>query len=444
MFNKILFIGAHQLGDIHFYPTFKKALKSQWMPYKELKKDQESQLCKLITFSYRNVPYYHRLFKNLNLQPDDIKKIDDLEKLPVLTKDIILKNYDDFKPVNLNHIGYIVHSTGGSTGNPFKYRVSTVDRFVGGAMIYRGWSYGGYELGDKMIFLAGSALGVGTKSYLVTKSHEIARNLKKLSSFDMSEVEMKNYFNIINSFKPLFFRGYASAFNLFAKYIDENNLDIQKPNAIFTTSEKLYPDMKKNIENVFDCPVYDNYGLFDGGVSAHECSDHCGLHIDTERSIMEIVDEKGSQLEKGVGNILATSLNNYAMPFIRYNTGDMGDLMNDFCGCGRGSMLLKEVIGRQNEMLQTPEGKFVHSAFFNGYMFGKISGIVEFQVIQKSLEKIVVKIVADENFDERQLDNIRTAIKSKSKRWDIEFKFVDQIQRTKAGKYKFILNEVGK
>lgn len=132
------------------------------------------------------------------------------------------------------------------------------------------------------------------------------------------------------------------------------------------------------------------------------------------------------------------------MPFIRYNTGDMGDLMNDFCGCGRGSMLLKEVIGRQNEMLQTPEGKFVHSAFFNGYMFGKISGIVEFQVIQKSLEKIVVKIVADENFDERQLDNIRTAIKSKSKRWDIEFKFVDQIQRTKAGKYKFILNEVGK
>jgi phenylacetate-CoA ligase len=422
MLNKILFIGAHQLGNINFYSTFKKVLKSQWMPYEELKKDQELQLRKLVFFSYHNVPYYHRLFKNLNIQPDNIKKIEDLEKLPVLTKDIILKNYDDFKPVNLNHIGYSVHSTGGSTGTPLKYRVSTKDRFIGGAMLYRGWSYGGYELGDKMIFLAGSSLDVGAKSYIVTKSHEIARNLKKLSSFDMSEVEMKNYFNIINSFKPLFFRGYPSAFNLFAKYVEENNLSIQKPNAIFTTSERLYPQMRKNIENAFDCPVYDN----------------------TERSIMEIADEEGSQLEKGVGNILATSLNNYSMPFIRYNTGDMGNLMDDFCGCGRGPKLLKEVLGRSVDILVTPEGKQVHGWFFLYIFWEYCKGIKEYQVVQVSLENIIIKIVPDDNFDESQLDNIYAIIKRKSKRWDIKFKFVDQIERTKAGKYKFILNEVGK
>jgi Coenzyme F390 synthetase len=442
MFNKVLFIGTHQLGNVHFYPTFKKALKSQWMPYEELKKDQESQLRKLIIFSYHNVPYYHSLFKGLNLQPDDIKKIEDLEKLPVLTKDIILKNYDDFKPVNLNHIGYTVHSTGGSTGTPLKYRVSTKDRFVGGAMMYRGWSYGGYELGDKMIFLAGSSLDVGTKPYLVTKFHEIARNLKKLSSFDMSEVEMKNYFNTVNSFKPLFFRGYASAFNLFAKYVDENNLDIQKPNAIFSTSEKLYPQVRRNVENVFDCPVYDNYGLFDGGVSAYECPEHCGLHIDTERSIMEIVDEEGSQLEKGVGNILATSLNNYAMPFIRYSTGDMGDLMDDFCSCGRGSKLLKEVLGRSVDILFTPEGKQVHGWFFL-YIFWKYcKGIKEYQVVQVSLNNIVIKIVPDHDFDEKQLDSIRSVIYNKSHGWNIKFKFVDSIEKTKAGKHKFIISKM--
>lgn len=442
MFNKLLFIGAHQLGDIHFYPTYKKVLKSQWISYEELKVDQESQLRKLITFSYRNVPYYHKLFNKLKLKPSDIRKIEDLEKLPVLTKDTILQDYNDFKPVNLNRIRYIDHSTGGSTGTPLKYRYSTRDRFLAASILYRGWGYGGYELGDRMIFLAGSSLEVGTKPYLVTKSHEIARNLKKLSSFDMSEVEMKKYFNTINSFKPLFFRGYASAFNLFAKYVDENNLDIRKPNAIFSTSEKLYPQVRKNIENVFDCPVYDNYGLFDGGVSAHECSEHCGLHIDTERSIMEIVDEEGSQLEKGVGNILATSLNNYAMPFIRYNTGDMGDLMDNYCACGRGSKLLKEVLGRSVDILFTPEGKQVHGWFFLYIFWEYCKGIKEYQVVQVSLENIIIKIVPDQDFDEKQLDAIRSVIYNKSHGWNIEFKFVDSIKKTNAGKHKFIINEV--
>lgn len=442
MFNKLLFTSAHQLGNISFYPTYKKALKSQWMSYEELKIDQESKLCKLITFSYHNVPYYHKLFKNLNLQPDDIKKIEDLDKLPVLTKEIILKNYDDFKPVNLKKIKCKNHSTGGSTGTPLKYRVSTRDRFIAGAMIYRGWGYAGYELGDKMVFLAGSSLGVGDGSFVVKKAHEIARNIRKLSSFDMSTEDMQQDAKVVNSFKPKFFRGYASSLDFFAKYVDENNIEIHKPLAIFTTSEKLFPHVRKNLENVFDCDVYDNYGLFDGGVSAHECSEHNGLHIDTERSILEIVDENGSQINTGEGSILATSLNNYAMPFIRYQTGDIGNIIEDVCGCGRGHRLLSEIGGRSVDILVTPEGKSVHGWFFL-YIFWKYcKGIKEYQVIQKDIAKIIVKLVVGDDFDEKQLDAIRSIIYNKSHGWSIEFKFVDSIEKTKAGKQKFIISKL--
>ena len=148
MFHKQLFIAAHQVGNRNFYPTYKKVMENQWKTYDELKEDQEKQLRYLINFVFRNVPYYHKLFDDLKLSLDDIKKIEDLEKLPILTKDIIKHNWDDFKPVNLSTMKYSEIATGGSTGTPFNYRQSKYDRFFGGALLYRGWGYAGYELGD--------------------------------------------------------------------------------------------------------------------------------------------------------------------------------------------------------------------------------------------------------------------------------------------------------
>jgi phenylacetate-CoA ligase len=443
MISRNLFILAHQVGDRNFYPEYKRLVQNQWKSYEELKEEQEKQLRAMIVFAYKNVPYYHKLFDDLKLSPDDIKKVEDLEKLPILTKDIIKQNWGDFKPVNLNKLKYYEQATGGSTGTPFKYRLSKFDRFLSGAMLYKGWGYGGYELGDKMVFLAGASLDIGKKSYLTKRAHEVVRNIKKLSSFDMGEKEMKEYVTIINSSKPKFLRGYASSIYFFAKWIEENNIEIHQPSAVFTTAEKLYPNMREKIGNVFNCAVYDAYGLNDGGIGAYECSEHSGLHIDTERAVMEVVDENRNQLEIGEGEILATSLYNYAMHFIRYDTGYLGYIIDDICGCGRGYKLLKEVVGRQQEMLETPEGKYIHGEFFT-HIFWEIDRVKEFQVVQEKLDKIVIKIVPEEDFDEKQLDKIREIVRKRSEGWNIKFKFVDEIERTGAGKYKFIINEMGK
>ncbi|AAM04488.1 phenylacetate--CoA ligase family protein [Methanosarcina acetivorans] len=441
MFHKSLFIFAHQLGERGFYPTYKNLVATQWKPYSEQKKAQEKQLKHLLNFSYKNVPYYHKLFNKLKLDPGEIRTLEDLEKLPILNKAIIKENFEDFKPLNLNSMKYYINSTGGSTGNPLHFRLLKYDRFFNGASLYRGWGYAGYELGDKMVFLAGSSLDVGSSSFIVQKAHGITRNLRKLSSYDMSNEDMQQYIKTINSFKPQFIRGYASSLNFFSKYLDNNEIDIITPQAVFTAAEKLIPHMRKNIENVFRCDVFDGYGLNDGGLGAYECQEHNGLHIDTERSILEIVDDEGFQLENGSGRIIATSLHNYAMPFIRYDTGDMGHIVSDDCGCGRGSRLLKEVMGRQQEILQTPEGKFIYGGLFSR-IFWEIDGVKEFQIIQKKLNLITIKMVLEENFDENQLDIIRKIIKSKSEQWEIEFLYVDEIERTKAGKYKFILSEL--
>jgi len=442
MFRKGLFILAHQCGDTSFYPAYKTLIRNQWKPYDELKRDQEKQLRHLIEFSYENIPYYRNLFKGLGLSPKDIQTIEDLEKLPILTKDIIKEHWEELKPVNLSSMKYSNQATGGSTGTPFAYRLSKRDRFLGGALLYRGWGYGGYELGDRTIFLAGSSLGFDTKSRLTTFVHETGRNLRKLSSFDMGENEMREYSRTINSFKPKFIRGYASSIYFFAKWIEENSLSIHSPIAVFTTSDNLFPHMRTKISEVFDCEVYDGYGLNDGGVSAFECPEHAGLHIDTERSIMEVVDSEGHQIDRGEGQILATSLYNYVMPFIRYTTGDDGHITDDVCGCGRGYPLLKEIVGRTTDVLFTPEGKNIHGWFFLYIFWDYGVGIKEYQVVQETLEKVVVKIVPEKGFDEKQLDRIREIVAKRSPGWDIEFKYVDTIERSGAGKYKFIINNI--
>ncbi len=122
MIRKAIFILGHELGDPSFYSNYQKFRKNQWRPFEELQRDQEKELRALISFVYDQVPYYRTLFHDLNLQPRDIQTIEDLEKLPILTKDIIKANWDEFIPANLSRQRYDSRATGGSTGAPMQYQ----------------------------------------------------------------------------------------------------------------------------------------------------------------------------------------------------------------------------------------------------------------------------------------------------------------------------------
>jgi len=444
MLQKGLFLLGHEIGDLHFYSSYKYLQKNQWKKHKDLMIEQEKKLRTAIHYAFENVPYYTKLFQQLNLKPSDIRTQSDLERLPVLNKEIIKQNWEEFKPLGLRTVKYQELMTGGSTGTPFLYRLSQSDRFFGGAVLYRGWGYGGYELGDRMVMLAGTSLSVGTRSTVSNKIHEMGRNIRMLSSFDMGEHEMHGYTKIINAFKPRFIRGYASSIYFFAKWVEEHDLTIHSPAAVFTTAEKLYPHMREKIATAFQCEVLDGYGLNDGGISANECLEHTGFHIDTERSLFEVVDEKGSQVESGDGKILATSLGNSAMSFIRYETGDMGNLLpeEDTCACGRGYRLLKEIIGRSADILTSPDGKHVHG-WYLGMLVAEFwkDQVKEFQVVQETPTKIVFNIVPEPHFNERVLDTIQQNMFERGFTWELELKVVNSIDKTRAGKYRWVINK---
>lgn len=439
--SKSLFIFTHEVGDLEFYPTYSRLVKAQWKTPAEMRAEQEKQLRNMVRYAYYNVPYYHRLFNRLGLKPGSIRKIEDLRLLPVLSRETIREHWEDFKPLHLGRMRYREESTGGTTGSPFTYRISNNDRFLSGAILYRGWGYGGYRLGDRTMFLAGASLDVGTKPYLVKRFHEIARNLRKLSSFEMDDLGMRHFTSVMNTFKPKFLRGYASSIYFYARWLVENDVKIHQPVSVFTTSEKLYPRMREKIREAFGCDVYDGYGLNDSGVTAFECPEHRGMHIDTERSIAEVIGADGQPLEEGEGRILGTSLHNYALPFLRYDTGDVGVLKKDGCSCGRGYSLLGEICGRSGDLLRTPEGKTINSLFF-ATILDEAAAVREYQIVQEKLDKIIIRLATTPQFDSRQLGDIASIVRSRSEGWNVEFELVDRIEKTSAGKYKYVINKV--
>lgn len=439
MLSNFIFNASYLLKRPEVIRNYKNFQKTQWQSFDWLKKEQEKQLRKLIEFAYKNVPYYLKLFKHLGIRPIDITTIKDLEKLHILNKKTIKKNWQDFIPKNINKLKYLIGSTGGSTGEPLTYRMSADDYAKGISLLYRGLGYGSYKLGNKVAIIGGSSLIPTTKSELKKKIIELFINCRHYSSFRMSSENLFEYFKNMNKWNPVFLRGYASSIYLSATFIRDNNLKFKfQPKAIFTTAEKLFDKQRNFIEKVFSTKVFDDYGLNDGGISAFECEAHNGMHIDMERAILEVVDNEGKQIVNQEGKILATSLYNYALPFIRYDTGDLGIISHSECSCGRKMPLLKAIIGRVTDFLKL--NNIIIGSPVLTVLMGKFD-IEMYQIIQEESNSVVCKIIKGKAYKKEDEAFIRKSFYEHVGKINIKFDYVDSISTTKARKYKFIINK---
>lgn len=420
--------------------------KTQWWKPKELEEYQNKRLRALIKHAYKNVSYYHNLFKSLNLYPDDIKTMNDLSKLPILTKDIIRKNYSIFLAKNFGNLKTIECATSGTTGLAFKYYCDMSSQSALRAFGLRGWGFAGYHVGDKMVTIAGSAL-IPKNIILLKKIIFFAQRNLALSSYNMDTNCLDAYTQKIIKFSPKLVRGYPSSIVLLANYLEQNDIKKIKPKAVLTTGESLLPYQRNKIESTFECEIFDGYGCADGGSSAYECTQHKGYHISVERSIHEFIRNNENVSAGEPGYITLTDLYNYAMPFIRYNSGDVGIPSNERCPCGRGLPLMDSIEGRITDYLIKKDGSLISGMpltdIFEDIEAKKENKILQYQIIQETKERIVVKIVKGINYNHEDegyiVRKIRGHIGFEVK---IDINYVDEIPTTKANKMRFIISKV--
>lgn len=417
--------------------------KSQWWSTNKLQEYQNRKLRKLIKHAYKNVPYYNRVFHERDLHPNDIKSTHDLVKLPILTKEIIRNNGNDMLARNYKAFGPILNSTSGSTGSPLNYYITKENLSYHWASAYRGWGWGGYNLFDKMIFTGSSSLH-RKKISSFRKVRSFFERIYPLSSFDLSPLEVMKNISRINNFNPDFLRGYPSSIYLIADFVEKQSVDFPKMSGVFTTGEKLYDFQRKKIESVLGCEILDGYGARDGGVQTYECKEHQGYHIGIESVVLEVIEPKTDKKDQSMifGKIINTDLLNFSMPFIRYDSGDIGSpIKKEQCSCGRGLPLLAGIKGRQVEFLINDEGNLVPGLpltdFFEEVEI--VKGINAYQIIQEKNRDIRIKLVKSENFNERCLPPIDNSVKKHlGSSISVEYEYLDTISSSASGKFSVV------
>lgn len=383
--------------------------QSQHFSKKEMTVYQEKQLKNIIAHTYSNVPYYKELFDNLNLKPSDIKSKKDLSKIPFLTKSIVRENLDKLRATNYRNKSY-PKSTSGSTGQPTIFYQTKEDFSWIWAAHFRAWEWAGYTPGDRYVKLS---ITDENKS-LKKKIQNFLFRCKFIRVYDMSEENIQNYVKKIISFRPVLIYGYSSSLNAIAEYMNKKGIKYETK-AIITTGDKLMPNYYKNIKSAFCCSIYDEFGCGGEGLYIAAQCEKGNYHISDELMIVE----------ENKGEIVITSLNNYAMPLIRYKSGDNVKL-DGGCSCGKGLSMIESLKGRTNEFIRTRAGVMLNSQFFE-YIMEVLPGVLQFKIVQIDYDNIDIQLLCNDEYkkteSEKRIKNYIT--KSAGVKLNINYIYVD-------------------
>jgi phenylacetate-CoA ligase len=429
-----------------FRDTYKFLQKSQWWSKEQLEEYQLQQLSKLLNHAYENVPYYRKVFDERCLKPKDIQDFKDLQKLPFLTKEIIRENLNDLKARNYPPSKFEYVTTGGSTGIPLGfYYEKGVSRAIEWAFIKTLWDRVDYHFRDKCVILRGNIV----KSADIGKFWEytLLGRWLILSSYHLTDETLPKNIKEIKKFKPKFIQAYPSTITILARFMKEHDIEpFPGVKAILCGSENLYPWQRELLEEVFQCRVYSWYGLSEMAVLAGECEKSTYYHIFPEYGIVELNGKNNKPVmnESEMGEIVATSLNNFVCPLIRYRTMDLAVPSNGKCECGRNYPLLKKVEGRLQELVVTKDRRLITlTALIFAQHFEAFSRVKEMQLIQEEEGKMRVRIVKTLQYSENDEQEFLTKMqKAVDNGLDINFEYVDQIPRTQSGKYRFLIQKL--
>ena len=404
----------------------KELNKSQWLPPDEIERIQLKKLGQLLKHSYDNVPYYHKIFKKLDLRPEDIRTHDDLLKLPVLTKDDIRNNYSDMIAPG-TEAAHFKTATGGSTGKPLQLiRDRRHFGFVKGInWRFRQWA--GWDFHTRWVNLTGESFTEEKKNSLAPIKKALIGKKLPLSTFDMSEEAMEGFVRRITEHDPKVMRGFVSSLVVLARFVERNNIETIRPDSVITISETLFDHQRKIIEDAFDCKVFNDYGCREGWVMAFDCPTHSCMHVASEQVVPEFVREGSHVTNEELGQILVTDLHNYVMPLIRYSSGDAGIPTNERCTCGRGLGSVRSIEGRIHDFILTEKEDLLPGEFFP-HLFKDVTGIEEFQIVQETKGKLLLRIVKTTSYSESDLEFILENFRKYCGDLDVEVSFQKEIE----------------
>lgn len=417
--------------DSLFEEQFQDFMSRNDWTYEQKCAYRDQQLQKMVKHCYETVPYYHNLFERLNIDWRDIQTMEDLKCLPIIDKHTVREHYGDFFSQSFRREDLIEQHTSGSTGTGFSFYQNREANAAVWAHVWRGNHNIGLSRDMWCAYFGGrSIVPPSRKCGRCYRINYPGRQIM-FSIYHMNDQYFEQWIQVLNCHQPPWIQGYPSALLPFAVYLEKSGQRLNYiPEVITLSSENVSWEQEEYLHRIFGVYPMQNYAQSEAVATFRQRLDG-RIFVDEDFAAVEFVPAG----DNGLCRIVGTTLSNYAMPFLRYDTKDLATWRET--PEGREVMTLD---GRDEDDIKLWDGGSIRRL---SRVFQNQFQITEAQIVQKSMDKVEFHVVKGPEYSPEDEKRLRAAIGSYlNGRIGWEILHVDRLRRNKNGKVKFIISEL--
>jgi len=382
----------------------------------QLLTEQAQAVATLKEYAQRRVPFYQQQ-----------------DGWPVLDKQTVATQPEQFLSEEYRPASLLTAHTSGTTGSPLVVRFTKSCHQTEMAFRWRHRAWAGVPFLSSSAYISGHAVVPPTQMVPPFWRWDKIEQRLLMSSYHLTPANLPAYAAALAEYRPEFVHGYPSSLYLLAGSVLAGAAGLAngwRPRAVFTASETLLDFQRTAIEQAFGAKVFNWYGNTEMTANIVECAAG-NLHYRTDYGLIELLED---------GTMVLTGLNNWAMPLIRYRVGDVARWRAGDCACGMAFPMVERVEGRQEDYVRTPDGRRVGRL---DHLFKDVRHVREAQIVQKRVDEIVCRVVRTAGFEAADEERVRQEARQRlGDGVAVRFEFVEQIERTKNGKFRFIVSEL--
>jgi len=406
---------------------------------------QNRKVREIVRYAFENVPFYREKFLKSGIKPDDVKSVQDLNKLPIIRREELQENSGKLISSDFDQSKLKVVSTSGSSGKPlFTFLTKREDEFRK-AKLLRPHIVCGQKPWDRWVLIE--------PTQHIKRLGGLQRFLRVYSPLFVSIFDdVSKQVSAIEKLDPDVLDGYSNSLFLVAQEVERVGIKTIRPRFVMGGAELIDAPSRKFIEEVFAAPFYDQYASEELQMIAWQCPEKSGYHIDADSVAVQFVDDEGKEVASGErGELVCTSLYNRAMPFIRYALGDIGvPSAEETCACGRTFPLMRVVEGRKDSIVVLSSGRKISALVFGWMMefYKYYRDIRQYRIVQKRSDLLRVLIrkkndaVSENEMRAELIGHVRKMLGLSESEVTVEVEFVAEIPLDRSGKLRKVVSEL--
>lgn len=384
-----------------------------------------NRLNKLVVHAYETTPFYKELYDSLQIDPYRIESEEDLQKLPIISKQMVRRNEEQMISTAFSKDRLIVERTSGSTGIPLYIYKSLTDKSQQGLSFWkkRKSQYGVDPSSKYCIFhLLGKASNINNAQAIVRDG-----NCLSLCRGKFTDEYLHQYAKAFIEFEPVWLFGGIQSWWAFAKFMEKNGYKPPSSIRFIESSGALISEeCRQNVSKFFNCQVVDGYGCREVYGVGYEC-EYGNMHCLDDNVLVEIVEDGKNAPDGEEGDVVITAYHSKAMPFIRYLLGDRARFLKDYkCPCGCESKIIKLNQGRVSDLIEFDDGRQPLSASCIFFAIDVINRskkyrIMQFKAIQENYHDFSLNVEFDKKTCEfAGLDEFKQMFLHEMKKYDMD------------------------